>query len=156
MANTPYYVKAESDALNQEIKRQFGTGIIGSVTPNVAGVPQIDGVNITQNGIYIVSTAGDYGTITGITLVNKIVLLEVKSIETTAVYNDIITTIPFTIDATVIDGSANAVSGNGVFDYYNRNIPDNLNSNNSLISNGATRISLTEILIPTGQTGQYS
>ena len=89
MANTPYYVKAEADALNEEIKRQFRTGIIGTVTPNVSGIPQYEGSDITENGFYYVGEDGDYGTITGITLINNIVLLEVKNIDTTAIYNTI-------------------------------------------------------------------
>jgi len=100
MANTPYYVKAESDAITENIKRQLGIGIVGVAYPNVGGIPQItiNGVtgDITDNGIYLVGQSGDYGNITGITLTNQIVLLEIKDIDTTPVYNDVIVTIAIT------------------------------------------------------------
>jgi hypothetical protein len=94
----PYNTKAETTALIQEVKRQFGTGIIGVIYPNISGIPQFEGSDVTQNGIYIVGADGDYGDITGITLTNQIVLLEIKDIDTTPFYNDIITTISLTIN----------------------------------------------------------
>ena len=116
MSNTPYYVKAESDAISEYIKKTFASGIEGTVTPNVGGIPQINGVNITENGYYFVSANGDYGTITSVSISNNFVVLEVRNIETTAVYSKIDIPVNITIESTVIDGSTNAVSGNAVFD----------------------------------------
>jgi hypothetical protein len=123
MANTPYNTKAETDALLKEIKRQFGTGIIGVIYPNVSGIPQFNGADVTQNGIYIVGADGDYGDITGITLTNQIVLLDIKDIDTTPVYNDIITDISLTISDTPTENGTDAFSTGGAY-----NLESNLNN----------------------------
>ena len=105
MANAPYYVKAETDAKLQELKRIVGTGIKGTVQPNVGGIPQIGGVDITENGFYYIGADGDYGNITGVTLDNQIVILEVKDIETTAVYDTIEVSISTTLEDTTFDNT---------------------------------------------------
>lgn len=135
MANTPYYTKAESDAISEFIKKSFESGIVGTVTPNVGGIPQIDGVDITQNGYYFVSASGDYGTIIGIDINNNFVILEVRDIETTAVYSKIDIPLNIVIDAVPTDGSTNAVQSGGVVTYISDLFTNQIGNNIAFTSN---------------------
>lgn len=75
------------------LENNQAVAIIGTVTPNTSGdntgIPQLNGINITLNGYYKINQVGWYGTqeVVANDLIGKVLTLEVRDIETTAVYS---------------------------------------------------------------------
>lgn len=111
------------------------SGYKGIVTPNVGGIPQMNGVDITENGNYIVSAGGDYGTITGISITGKFVILDVKDIETTAVYDKAEIPLDIVISDTPVENGVDAFSTGGAFNaLLGKANADDLNIINAFLS----------------------
>jgi len=113
--NTPYYTKAENEALNQEIRKTTSSGRQYSIprTGNTAGnepAPTVD-------GLYRVNTAGTFTNFGGVviaTLANKQVDISVESNKT--VFKVIATDFTLSIDSTLASGSTNAAQSGNTFD----------------------------------------
>lgn len=108
MANTPYYTKAETDALDTTLRKQFGTGYQGVILST-------DALK-TEDGVYV---AGDTGTYTNngslvIDVSNTIVLVSI--IGTQTVFEKVEIPITLTIESSAIDGNTNAISSGAVKD----------------------------------------
>jgi hypothetical protein len=115
MANTPYYTKAETDALDQQLKTLLGTGYKGTIpadgnTPTTEPAP-------TDDGLYFPKTNGTYTNFGGLVvdLSNTFTAISVEQGQTNFELIEI--PISLTIDAVPTDGSTNAVSGDGIVKY---------------------------------------
>ena len=116
---TDFFVKANSAGLANKNTIQEMSNFIGTIgSLGLRGVLLAADAAVTLDGIYI---AGDTGTYTNngglvIDVSNQIVLITITGTQTVFAKAEI--PITLTIDTTVIDGSANAVSGGAVFDAF--------------------------------------
>tara|TARA_R110002153_G_scaffold164886_2_gene317350 strand:+ start:209 stop:2815 length:2607 start_codon:yes stop_codon:yes gene_type:complete len=116
---TDFFVKANSAGLANKNTMQEMSNFLGTIgSLGLRGVLLANADLVTLDGIYV---AGDSGTYTNngnliIDVSNQIVLITITGNQ--AVFAKAEIPISLTIDATVIDGSANAVSGNAVYDEY--------------------------------------
>jgi len=103
---TPYYTKAESDALDKEVKESVSSGIINSIE-TTSPAP-------TQDGIYPCTESGTYLNFGNeiVSLDNQIVSILVEDNLTT--FTQLVTPIGLTIDSVPTLGSTNAVESGGV------------------------------------------
>jgi len=103
---TPYYTKAESDALDKEVKDSVSSGIISSITAT-SPAPTVDGLYpCTESGTYL-----NFGNEI-VSLDNQIVSILVEDSLTT--FTQLITPIVLTVDSEPTEGSTNPVSSEGV------------------------------------------
>ena len=112
MANTPYYTKAETDAIESNLRRQYsyeGAGYQGSLTSASAVAP-------TSDGLYLPLVAGTYTNFGGlvVSLTNKFPVISVESGQTVFRLFEATLTIP--IDAVPTSGSTNVPQSGGTFD----------------------------------------
>ena len=114
---TDFFAKADASGVANKNTIQGLSNFLNTVgTLAFKGVLLAADAAVTQDGIYVAGDAGTYTNNGGlvITLGNKVVLISITGTQT--VFEKVEFPLSITIDATVVDGSANAVQGNAVFD----------------------------------------
>ena len=114
---TDFFAKADASGVANKNTVQGLSNFLNTVgTLAFKGVLLAADAAVTEDGIYVAGDAGTYTNNGGlvITLGNKVVLISITGTQT--VFEKVEFPLSITIDATVVDGSANAVQGNAVFD----------------------------------------
>ena len=114
---TDFFAKADANGIaNKNTVQGLSNFLALNGTLSFKGVLLAADAAVTEDGIYVAGDAGTYTNNGGlvITVSNQIVLISITVTQT--VFEQAIFPITLTIDATVIDGSVNAIQGNAVFD----------------------------------------
>jgi|SaaInlV_120m_DNA_3_1039746.scaffolds.fasta_scaffold00537_9 hypothetical protein len=108
MALTPYYTKAESDALDKQVLESSANGIISSIDTSSA-IP-------TQDGLYPCTESGTYTNFGGeiVSLDNQVVSILVENNQAT--FTQLVSELIIPMDSVPTSGSLNAVQSGGVIE----------------------------------------